>query len=275
MSAVTHSLDHCGCALSYTIRGEGPPVVFIQGTGLHGGGWAPQVDELSERFTCLTFDNRGMGLSQPVGAPVSVGQMAQDTLAILDALGWATAHVVGHSLGGLVAQELALRARSRVKSLSLLCTFPRGKDATGLTPRMLWLGLRSFLGTRRMRRLAFLKMVMPPDDASLAERNALAESLAPLFGHDLADHPPIVRQQFAAMSVCDLTPRLHELSGIPTLVVTAAHDPVAKVAPGKVLAAAIRGARHVEFEDASHGVTIQHATRINALLAEHFANAES
>jgi pimeloyl-ACP methyl ester carboxylesterase len=267
-------IEHGGCRLSYTVRGEGEPVLFIQGTGLHGDGWRPQVDGLADSYRCLTFDNRGMGLSLPESGPITVRQMAGDALAILDAMSWESAHVVGHSLGGLVAQELALRARGRVRSLALLCTFPRGRDATALTGKMIRLGLRTMIGTRRMRRLAFLEMVSPPDGRGADERHAFARSLEPLFGHDLADHPPVVRRQLAAMNACDLTSRLRELAGIPTLVMTAGQDLIAKTTPGKTLAAGIPGARYIELPDAGHGVTIEQAHRVNEILREHFRKSD-
>ena len=264
------TLDHHGCRLSYRVRGEGPSVLFIQGVGVHGDGWNPQVDGLRRRFRCLTFDNRGMGLSQPVGRPLSIPQMAADALAIMDAEGWPAAHVVGHSLGGLIAQHLALVARERVLSLALLCTICRGKDAAIPSPRMMWLGLRSNVGTLRMRRHAFLQIVMPPEALLRADRDALAEQLAPLFGHDLAVQPPIAMKQLSAMARYDATPRLGELAGLRTLVVSAAHDPIARPEFGRRLAESIPGARFLLIPDASHGVPIQQAERVNELLAAHF-----
>jgi len=265
------TIEHDGCRLSFTIRGEGTPVLLIQGTGLHGDGWLPQVEGLADVHRCLTFDNRGMGRSLPEGGRITVERMADDALAILDAASWESAHVVGHSLGGLVAQEMALRARERVRSLALLCTFPRGRDATAMTGKMIRLGLRTMIGTRRMRRLAFLEMVSPPDGRSTEERHAFALSLEPLFGHDLADHPPVVRRQLAAMNACDFTARLGELAGIPTLVVTAEHDIIAKTAPGKQLAARIPGARYLEIAGAGHGVTIERGGVVNELLRGWFS----
>jgi pimeloyl-ACP methyl ester carboxylesterase len=269
----THStVEHRGCRLAYAVRGDGPPVVFIQGTGLHGGGWQPQVNELAAQYRCLTFDNRGMAASQPPGAPITVEQMAEDTLALMDAEGWDSAHLVGHSLGGLIALHLALSARARVRSLSLLCTFARGRDATQLSWGMFWLGLRTYLGTRRMRRRAFTEMVLPPNLP--ADRDAWAERLAPLFGHDLADHPPVVMKQLAAIRAYDATPQLGKLAGLPTLVVGAGHDRIARPEVVRALAAGIPGSRLVEFPDAAHGVTIQCAGEINALLHEHLSRAK-
>jgi len=267
-------LDHRGCQLAYEVQGQGPPVLLIQGVGVHGDGWRPQVEALSDRYTCLSFDNRGMGESQPAGAPVTVEQMAEDAVALLDAAGWDSAHVVGHSLGGLVALELALAARQRVRSLALLCTFASGRDAAPPTPRMIWIGLRTRVGTRRMRRRAFLQLVMSPGTIAEGDVDAMAEQLAPLFGHDLADQPPIVGKQLAAMRAYSATPRLGELAGLPCLVVNAVHDPIAPPRAGRVLAG-IPGSRYVELADASHGVPIQYPDRINTLLLDHLAAISS
>jgi pimeloyl-ACP methyl ester carboxylesterase len=268
------ALLHDGCHLSFDVEGAGPPVVFIQGVGVAGTGWRPQVDQLRDGFRCLTFDNRGVGRSQPVGAPVSVALMADDTFALMDHLDWPSAHLVGHSLGGPVALQMALAQPARVRSLSLLCTVVRGKDATRLSWRILWLGLRSRVGPRRARRRAFLQIVMPADMLRRADTDKLAADLAPLFGHDLADQPSIAMPQLSALRAFDATHRLSQLSAVPTLVVSAAHDPIAPPPFGRALAAAIPGARYVEFADAAHGLPIQHAERVNDLLREHFAAAE-
>ena len=173
------TLEHHGCRLAFEVRGDGPPVLMIQGVGVHGGGWGPQVDGLSDRYRCLTFDNRGMGRSQPLAGPLTVDRMADDARALMDAQGRDSAHVVGHSLGGLVALNLALADRSRVRSLSLLCTFARGRDTTRLTAAMVWTALLTRIGPRRLRRRAFLELVLPPGDPPASERDSLAERLAP------------------------------------------------------------------------------------------------
>lgn len=277
------TIDHQGCRIAYEIRGEGPPVLLIQGVGLHGAGWRPQVDILASRYTCLSFDNRGMAQSGPIpssGKPLAptarltVEQMAEDARALLDAQGWDSAHVIGHSLGGLVALHLALASRERVRSLALLCTFAGGRDAAPPTPRMIWTGLRTRVGTRRMRRRAFLQLVMAPGASGAmgqAEAEQLAAELEPLFGHDLADQPTVVGAQLSALRAYDATPRLAELAGLPTLVVSAAHDPIAPPRAGRKLAAGIPGSRLIELSDASHGAPIQHAERVNALLLEHLS----
>jgi pimeloyl-ACP methyl ester carboxylesterase len=269
-----------GCGLHYDVAGpaNAPAVLLVQGVGVHGDGWRPQVAALSRDYHCIMFDNRGMARSQPVGVgPLTVEQMADDADAVLRAAGSCDAHVVGHSLGGLIALQLALAHRVHVRSLSLLCTFADGGVPNRLTPRMIWAGLRTRLGTRRMRRRAFLRFVMPPDALRRAEDlDLVAADLAPLFGHDLADHPPIVMPQLRAMKrFGDGTARLHELRGLPALVISAADDPIAPPCAGRAIAAALPGARYVEIPNASHGVPIHQADRVNALLLEHLSAAQS
>ena len=244
---------------------------MIQGAGMHGDGWLPQIEGLRDVYSCLRFDNRGMGKSQPSGAPITIEQMAEDARILMDAAGWQSAHVVGHSIGGLIAQHLAITDPSRVSTLALLCTFARGKEATGFRGNMFWLGLRTFIGTRAMRRHAFLQMVFPRDYLAKVDRDELAEQLAPLFGHDLAGHPPVIRKQLAAISRYDAIPHLHKLASIPTLVISATHDPIARPRAGKAIAAGIPGSRYFELAEASHGAPIQFAKEINHLLRQHFA----
>ncbi|MEO5917625.1 MAG: alpha/beta fold hydrolase [Luteolibacter sp.] len=269
MRSTPDFLEHDGCRLAYTQWGEGPPVVFIQGTGVHGGGWLPQVDALKDRFRCITFDNRGMGLSQPCGTSLSVEQMAGDTLAIMDACGIEAAHIVGHSLGGSVAQQLALTAHNRIRSLALLNSFARGADATRLTRDLLWLGIRSRIGPIRMRRRAFLKIIMPDEVLENSDCDAMEVEFASLFGHDLGVYPPVVMKQMSAMRNCDLTSRLAELKGLPTLVIGAAQDRIARPEMVRALANGIPGAKLVEFPNAGHALPIQLADEVNELLASH------
>lgn len=266
--------EHRGCPLSYRVRGNGPPVLFIQGVGVHGDGWLPQIDALSAEYRCLWFDSRGLGRSLPAGAPVTVEQMAEDARALMDAEGWESAHVVGHSLGGLAALHLAFSARPRVRSLSLLCTFARGRDVGRLTAWLVWMGLRTLVGTHRMRRDAFLQMILPPAALAAEGRDSLASRLVPLFGHDLVALPPVARLQLKAMKAYDATPRLPELAGLPTLVVSAKHDRIAPPALGRAIASGIPGAEYIELDDAAHAAPIHCVDRVNALILEHLRKSE-
>ncbi len=266
---LTRRIERPGCHIAYEVSGDGAPVVFIQGAGVHGAGWEPQIRELSTRYRCLFFDNRGIGQSQPNHERLTIAQMAEDTAALMDAEGWDSAHIVGHSMGGLIALHLALTRRARVRSLALLCTFADGRIPTRPTGRMIWIGLRSRLGTRNQRRNAFPEMVMPKSILEKSDRSKLAHDLGRLFGHDLADQSPVIMQQLSAMRNYDATPRLGELSGLPTLVVSASEDLIAPAWAGRKLAQGIPGAKFIEIPDAAHAVPIHSPDRINRLLMDH------
>ncbi len=269
------TLDVPGASLHYHRVGQGPAVLLIQGVGIIGAGWEPQVDALSDRFTLVTFDNRGIGGSLITDGELTIEAMAEDALAILRAERLDHFHVVGHSMGGLIAQEVALRAREKVRSLALLCTFAFGRQGATPSLAVLGLALRTRIGTARMRRRAFLEFVLPASLLDGTDRDALAAQLAPLFGHDLADQPPVVKHQLRAMLRYDARPRLAELADIPTLVVVAQQDRVARERHGRSLAAAIPGARLVVLPDAAHGVPLHDPATINALLREHMLGADA
>jgi pimeloyl-ACP methyl ester carboxylesterase len=265
---------HKGCQLAFEVQGSGPAVVFIQGMGVHGGAWAPKIDALAAHYESLSFDNRGLGRSEPVGTRLTIEQMAEDTLALMDARGWASAHVVGQSMGGLIAVQIALSAGHRVRSLSLLCSFPRGRDALPTRSAVLGAWLRTRIGSKPQRRRALLEILRPASALAGTDHNRLASELAALLGydrlgHDL-DYSPIYARQLSALVRYDPMARPRELAGVSTLVVNATHDRIAPPELGRKLAAAIPGVRFVEIPDASHAAAIQKAALINALLLEHF-----
>jgi aminoacrylate hydrolase len=267
------TIQTSGARLSYTVNGHGPAVLLIQGIGVAGEGWRPQLDGLADRHRLIAFDNRGLGESTLDDvASVSIETMAADALAVADDAGAEHVHVVGHSVGGLVAQQLALTAPQRVKSLTFMCSFAHGREAASLDKGMFLTALRTRLGTRAMRRNAFLSLVMPAALLATVDRAALAEKLRPLFGHDLADQPPIVMRQLRAAARYDAFERLGALAPLPTLVLSAAHDRIARPTYGRALAAAIPGARYLEIADAAHGLPLQSPAQVNELLASHFAS---
>jgi pimeloyl-ACP methyl ester carboxylesterase len=209
------------------------------------------------------------------GGVLTVEDMAADVLAVVDAEHLDRFHLVGHSLGGLIAQQVALTATRRIASLALLCTFLQGRQGATLTMGLLVTALRSRIGTRRMRRHAFVGLVMPPGYLAGIDVDVLCENLKGLFGRDLADQPSIVMRQVRAMSKFDVSTALGRLSEIPTLVMSAEHDRIARPDYGRALAAAIPGATFVELKAAGHAVTIQCAAEVNAILGQHLSAAGS
>lgn len=111
--------------MSYEISGEGDPLVLVAGTGYAGATWLPElVDRLASRHRVLTFDHRGTGGTPSTPEPYSTRGFAADAVALMDALGVEAAHVAGHSMGGRVAQWMALDHPDRVRSLILAATGP-------------------------------------------------------------------------------------------------------------------------------------------------------
>lgn len=250
-----------GADIWFEVEGSGEPVLFIQGVGVVGNGWRPQVEGLRGRYRVAVFDNRGIGRSGWEGG-LSIAAMAGDARAVMDAAGWESCHVVGHSMGGVIAQELALEHPGRVRSLMLMCTVARGADAVRMSARMCWVAVRMRIGSRASRRRAFMGLIYPREFLEGARADALAEELAPLFGHDLAEQPRIAMKQAMALRRWD---RRSELGGVGsrTLVVSAEHDPIAPVRSGRELAGLIPGAEFEVVRGASHGVTIHKAGEVN------------
>jgi 3-oxoadipate enol-lactonase len=115
--------------LAYELLGDGPPLLLIQGLGYGGRGWGSVLEPLAEDFTVAAFDNRCFGASDVPPGPYSVPELAEDARSVLDAAGFDRAHVIGASLGGMIAQELALAHPERVDKLVLACTTPGGASS--------------------------------------------------------------------------------------------------------------------------------------------------
>jgi 3-oxoadipate enol-lactonase len=143
--------------------GEGAPwVVLVHGLGYARWGWEPVVRPLAERFRLVLIDNRGIGASDVPPGPYDTATMAGDVLAVLDELVLDRAHLVGTSLGGMIAQQVALRAPQRVDRLVLVCTTPGGDPAYPL-PRA------------TVELIARMPELAPDEALRLAVHNALAD----------------------------------------------------------------------------------------------------
>lgn len=271
MKPISKIVVYKNCHFYTELIGKGPPVLFIQGVGVRGRGWMPQVEALASQFSCLIFDNRGMGQSQPTGTNITIPQLAEDCQAIMEAYGWKSAHIIGHSMGGAIALELALSQPQNILSLSLLCTMANGALTAPLSWRMITLGLGTMVGTKVMRRRSFVRLILPPGQWPDSHLDQLASSLEPLFGHDLAAQPPVANEQLKALRKFNSTPKLHELRKIPTLIVSAKYDPIAPPSLGKAISSGIPNSRFIELEDASHGVPLVEPNRINSILQEHLS----
>ena len=128
-----------GSELHYERRGQGPALLLVQGMGANASHWGePFLTELERDFELVLYDHRGVGRSAPLtgSAGLTVAGLAQDALALLDALEIRRAHVLGFSMGGMIAQELALSAPERVLSLILGATSCGGTQARATAPEV-------------------------------------------------------------------------------------------------------------------------------------------
>lgn len=124
-----HATATDGTRLHYEIHGAGPTVLLIMGLGSNAHGWYRTIPWLAERYEVIAFDNRGTGRSDVPPGAYSTAQMAGDAAAVLDAAERDAAHVIGASLGGMIAQRLVLAYPHRCRSLVLVCTTPGGPHA--------------------------------------------------------------------------------------------------------------------------------------------------
>jgi len=129
----------------YVDAGAGEPLVLVMGFGGDHLAWGLQLPAFAARFRVIAFDNRGVGQTDAPDIPYSIAMMADDTVGLIDALGIDRAHVCGVSMGGMIAQEIALRHPARVRTLALHATLAR-PDAYMHELSAVWRELRPKLG---------------------------------------------------------------------------------------------------------------------------------
>lgn len=231
--------------IAWERRGEGFPLVLVHGLGYARWGWGPVADPLAARFDTVLLDNRGIGESDAPPGPYTAAEMAADVLGVMDEAGIERGHVLGTSLGGMIAQEIALEAPERVEKLVLVCTTPGGPNAAPMPEQTVRLmaeaaTLEPLVALRR-----FVENALAPDppdgivEQILAHRVETAQSL----GAWLA--------QAAAGMTFDAWDRLPELD-VPTLVLHGTVDVVVDARNADLLASRIHGARVELFPGCGH-----------------------
>jgi pimeloyl-ACP methyl ester carboxylesterase len=253
---------------------RGSRILLIMGFGVPGHLWKSQIDALKDRHRVAWFDNCGAGRSRSRRwRTYSVRDLADHALSVLDALGWADAHVVGVSMGGMIAQELALRAPDRVRSLALLVTHGGALRDLFPSPRGLQLFLLGFLGPASLRAQALERLVFPEEYLGRVDRREIRRGL-----HEEVARAARIRDrlsQIATVFSHRTGARLSGLAHVPTVVVQAGRDLLVRPSACRRLHAAIPGAKLVVFEEAGHALLHQCAERLNGLLLSHFGEADS
>jgi 3-oxoadipate enol-lactonase len=257
-----------GINLYYEVHGEGQPLLLIYGLAGRGNGWKFQAEALSPHFRVITYDNRGVGESDQPDEVYSIAQMADDAAGLLDSLGIESAHVFGISMGGMIAQEFALRHPQRVKKLALGCTHCGIKHCV---PSPAWVTeiFKSLPG--KPREQAVLDCIPINYSPYTQEHHPqLIESLIPLFVDNRQRLHGYVRQ-INAVYAFDAYDRLPQLDR-PTLVLTGTDDVLIPPDNSRILAERIPGARLIEFPQAGHLFFIEKADDVNQALIDFFSN---
>jgi 3-oxoadipate enol-lactonase len=241
-----------------------PPLLLINGYAATGQDWDPTfLAALSESFEVIHPDNRGVGEKELGDEELSIDLMAADLEALLDSLGIGRLPVVGWSMGGFVAQRLAVRAPQRVASLALLSTDAGGPDAA-LASADAWTRLTDHSGTPREQASRLISLLFPPALAADVDRQfgeIVAEARANLSAQTL-------RAQEAAMDAWHRDPQAAPMEIPPTLIVHGDLDEVTPAANAAALASRWPGARVELFPGCAHAVMAQEPQRIGDLIRD-------
>ncbi len=238
---------------------DAPAVLLIMGLAYPAAMWFRLLPSLTERYRVIRVDNRGAGLTGDVpGAPYTVETMAADCLAVLDAADVRTAHVMGISMGGLMAQEIALTAPERVRSLCLLATHPGITHAVMNPDAMAILGKRGELTPEQAA-----KASIPFNYAPSTPRERIEEDWAVRL--PLAATNAGYLAQAAGTSFWDRYDRLDQITA-PTLVVHGELDALVPPENGRILADRIPGAVLVTVPQANHLLGTDQPEQVSAAL---------
>ena len=267
------TIDANGIQLYYEEHGEGEPLLLIMGWGGNASTWHPQLPGLAERFRVIAFDNRGVGRSSAPQGPYSIPTMAGDALALLDALRLPRAHVFGISMGGMIAQELALGHPERVDALVLGCTSPGGRRAAGF--RELQKNIQEFADSHSddMPGLVwfsdFLKRLWTARALAKSDAN-LQDFVLSLIRHPATAHG--LRSQSEAIARHDTYDRLPQIDK-PTLIITGDKDELIDFENSFILAGRIPNAELRIFPGLKHAFHLEEPALVNEVIIDFIARS--
>ena len=231
-------VDVNGCKIYYEVHGQGDPLVLIMGLRRNLEWWYRQIPALSEHFQVIAFDNRGAGRSDKPVMEYSIRLFADDTAGLMDALDISKARILGISMGGYIAQELALNYPTKVKSLVLGCTGCGGDRAVIMSPER----LDKFTANKGLNPEEILRKDMDIyfSDDYISQQTEMIEEFV---GISMRYYQPVDAffRQFDACLRHDTGDRLHRIS-VPSLVMTGDDDPLVPPQNSDILKSLIPGA---------------------------------
>ena len=252
-----------GIDIFYKVQGRGEPLILIMGLGGECGDWVLELRAFKKHYRAVTFDNRGVGKSDKPLEPYTIKDMADDVVGLMDYLGIEKAHVLGVSMGGMIAQEVAIHHPERVRKLILGST-TAGRDEKGRhSPQLLKaMGLIEGFSDEDIKSVDIGKVMTSMN--AYAFSGGLIKLLAmpycwirmKLFGIEG------LKGQFEASMTHSALDRLHLIKA-PTLVITGTEDRIVSPSSSDLLASRIPDARLVKIEGGSHTVVAEQRGRFN------------
>jgi len=255
-----------GVELYYETHGDGPPVLLIHGLGSSTRDWEPQVAALATRFRVITFDVRGHGRSEKPRQRYSVKLFADDTAALIRALDVGPVHVIGISMGGMIAFQLAVDAPELVRSLVIVNSGPAMPIKTLSQRLMIWtrIAIVRVQGMRKMGEVLAQRLLPKPEHATIR-----AQFIARWAENDPVAYLSALKG-LVNWSVMDALPRIER----PVLVLTGDLD-YTPVAFKQAYTAMMKHAELVVIDDARHFAPIERPEPFNAALLAFLARVSA
>lgn len=263
-----HAID--GTRIHYEVTGKSgaTPVLMIQGLGASKNAWNLQRIAMATRFRIISFDNRGAGRSDKPTEPFTLEQMADDALAVLDAAGIETAHVVGASMGGVISQIVAVKYPQRVRSLTLVCTACRNHPWRQELLQS-WAKTAADKGMIEVGKIAAQWVMSPRSFRRLVPAFTWMGPLAAL-----RPRHSFVSQIDAILNTReDLVDQLSTITA-PTMIIVGNQDILTPRGDSEEIAERIPNAELVVISGAAHGLMMEHSSTFNRILIEFLQRTE-
>jgi len=262
--------ENDGRPLYYEVQGDGDPLLCVTGLSADHFAWTLQVPAWSQRFKTIVMDNRDVGQSFRADGPYDVVDMARDTLALADGLGLERFHLVGMSMGGTIAQEVALAAPERVRTLTLVVTFAWGGRWARDFAR-LWGRIAAQLTDEEHLDWLLLQAV---SEEFYENEQALGYVRNMMLANPFPQPRDAFIRQLDATSRHDTRDRLGTLP-MPLHVIGAGHDLLVPPWKSEEIATLVPGAQLTIVPRAPHGLNLERAEEFNALVADFIASAQA
>ncbi|MFO1312275.1 MAG: alpha/beta fold hydrolase [Burkholderiales bacterium] len=246
------AFPHDGISTWYERKGSGRPLMLVAGLAADNAFWAPSLEALAARHDVVMPDNRGAGRTTPLDAPAGIRAMADDCIALADHLGFARFSVAGHSMGGMIAQDLAIRHPGRVDKLVLASTAPWASPRDNALFAT-WSDLFARIDRPLWFRNLFFWVLSP---AFLGSAKAVDALVALAAGYPYQQTPPAIAHQVAAIAAFDARAELSALTA-RTLVMAGTRDLVFGIDAAAALAKSIPRATFAPIEGAAHSFPIE------------------